>query len=436
MGKFLITIFTSILVIIGVVSLLLPPVFLFAHIGFVELLWYFLSFVIGLSMIVLPAMLPVALLAEPIATKKGFLSGVVAVLAFGFGVMITLSFYGILISWIGKMGLSFLHLRTEDVLGWVYFFSGIFVYIFSLSEIGLLRSSSRSYVGKANNNKESRHPQLELFFLGIFLGNIGIGGLHSGIPLLFLDASASGSVLYGWSLFFVHALGRIFPLLILVILSMRGVPALEWLMVRKEDIRRTSGWVMLIIAVFLTTFGFFGSDWFLGNLGYGKASIIPLSYVLLGNACLALLLLFPIWFSYAKERRRILITPELQAEKLQIRIDDLNEEHSGTVAVEGIFGDIAEKRQFNIDHEIKGLEKEKHIVTSVMHNGRENGSCDITEQRKRERLLRNQRNRGIMFSGALITLLLIIPYELSNTLRVEEGGNGVGRENSSGIFHE
>lgn len=436
MAKFLITILASVLVIIGIVFLLLPLPFLFTHIGFVGFAWYFLSFVIGLSMIVLPATLPVALIAVPIATKKGFLSGMIAVLSFGFGVMITLSFYGILISWVGKIGLSFLHLRTEDVLSWVYFFSGIFVYIFSLSEIGLLHSSSRSYIGKASNNKEIRHPQLALFFLGIFLGNIGIGGLHSGIPLLFLDASASGSVFYGWSLFFIHALGRIFPLLILVILSMRGIPALEWLMTRKEDIRRLSGWVMLVVAVFLTTFGFFGSDWFLGNLGYGNMSIVPLSYVLFGNTLFVLLLLFPIWFSYAKERRRTLIDPELQTEKLQIRINDLHEEHSGTVAVEGIFGDVAEQRQFNIDHEVEGLKKEKHIVMSVMHNGKENGSCVVTEQRKREHALRNQRNRGILFSSILIIMLLIIPYEFGSVFRIE-ASTSAGLENSfTDAFHE
>lgn len=435
MAKFLITIFTAILVIIGVTSLVLPLVFLFAHVGFVDLIWYFLSFVIGLSMIVLPATLPVALITKPIATKTGSLNGVLAVLSFGFGVVITLSFYGVLISWIGKMGLSFLHLRTEDVLGWVYFFSGIFVYFFSLSEIGLLRSSSRSYIGNiSNNKKKSKYPLVELFFLGIFLGNIGVGGMHSGIPLLFLDASASGSVLYGWSLFFVHALGRISPLLLLVILSVRGVPVLEWLIARKEDIRRTSGWVMLVIAVFLTTFGFFGSDWFLGNFGYGSALIIPQSYVLLGNACLVFLLLFPIWFSYVKERRRTLINPELQTEKLQIQIDDLNDERLGVLAAEGMFDDV-NSRQSDIGHEVEGLEKQKHIIKSVIHNGRANGSCEVTEQGKRERALRNQRNRSILFSGILITAFLIVPYELGGALRAD-AHTKTDLENSFNTIHE
>lgn len=411
MAKSITTLFTSLLVLLGGISILLPLLFASEHFGYVDMIWYALSFFIGLSMIILPSALPVALLTVPLALEKGFLRGVGAVLSFGLGVVVTLSIYGVLISWAGKAGLSFLHLRTEDVLYWVYFFSGIFVYIVALSEIGLLRTKMSSYMGRTSKKNGRSNPELELFFLGIFLGNIGVGGMHSGVPLLFLDASASGNVFYGWSLFFVNAIGRILPLLLLVVLSVRGVPALSWLILRKEEIRRMSGWVMLFIAVFLTTLGFFGSNWLLGNLEYNNTEVTPLSYVLLGNAFLSLLLLFPLWFSYFKARKDVLSDSTVRMEKIQDKIDDLHDEHSSIAVVSGLPDHVAVKHLGHIEHEVLGLEKEKRVIKSMVRHGVENVSHDSITQFSAKRELRAERNRGLLLSLFLICALLLIPYE-------------------------
>ncbi|OGZ17608.1 MAG: hypothetical protein A2494_03035 [Candidatus Lloydbacteria bacterium RIFOXYC12_FULL_46_25] len=429
MAKFITATLTLFLVLMGGISIFLPIVLAPWGLGSVDLVWYFLSFLIGLSMIILPSALPVALLAVPIATKDGMLRGVSAVLSFGLGVMITLSFYGVLISLIGKAGLSFLGLHTEDVLYWMYFFSGIFVYILALSEVGILRSSFRSHVGAVRENGDHKHPQLELFFLGIFLGNIGVGGMHSGIPLLFLDAGASGNILHGWLLFFVNAIGRIFPLLLLVVLSVRGVPALEWLMIRKEVIRRLSGWVMLAISVFLMTLGFFGYDWLVGNLRHEFSSVIPMSYVLLGNTFLVVLLLIPIWVSYLKERARVLGGANSGAKELQSRLDDLHEERAGIDAVLGVSPGFLEKAERHISHKIEGLEKEKHIASRTKFHTEE--SANGLPDEKARVMLRQKRNRGIILSGVLVLSLLFLPYELGLTQEVSPSDLG-----TAGVLHE
>lgn len=411
MAKFITATLVAFLLLMGGVSIFLPFILEPMSVGPIDIAWYFLSFFIGLSMIILPSALPAALVVVPIATKDGMLRGVSAVLSFGLGIMVTLSFYGVLISLVGRIGLSFLHLRTEDILYWMYFFSGIFVYILALSEIGVLRSVFRPYAGVVREDVLRVRPLLELFFLGIFLGNIGVGGIHSGVPLLLLDASAHGNVFHGWSLFFVNAIGRIFPLLFLVVLSVRGIPALEWLVSRREVIRRSSGWFMLVIAVFFTTLGFFGYDWLWGNLS--ETTIVPLPYVLLGNTFLLLLLLLPLWLSYLGEHRRASLDLRRRTKNIMSRINTLNEERSGVHSVLGMTPHVAKKYLHHIDHEALRLEKERRIVSSMMYRMAAHRPHDVQAEEGKTNSSNKKRNLMILLSCLLVVLLLLIPCEVA-----------------------
>ena len=111
--------------------------------------WFLFSFGAGLTMIVLPCTLPLAFVIVPLSMGKGLVRGLSMALAFGIGVTLTLSVYGILAATVGKFALESLELSIEVVKNWVYFVAGIFAFIFALSEIGLLNIHMPTYSGAA-----------------------------------------------------------------------------------------------------------------------------------------------------------------------------------------------------------------------------------------------------------------------------------------------
>ena len=82
---------------------------------------------------------------------------------------------------------------------------------------------------------------------------------------IFVEIATSGNIFYGWSLFFIHALGRILPLLFLAFLGILGVNGLSWIIARKEKVERATGWAMVFVAGFILTLGLFSHDWWVNS---------------------------------------------------------------------------------------------------------------------------------------------------------------------------
>jgi ABC-type nickel/cobalt efflux system permease component RcnA len=70
---------------------------------------------------------------------KGPLKGFLIALAFGLGVAITLSLYGVLAAVLGKAAIEGAGASIETVKNWFYFIAGILAYLFALGELGLLK---------------------------------------------------------------------------------------------------------------------------------------------------------------------------------------------------------------------------------------------------------------------------------------------------------
>jgi cytochrome c biogenesis protein CcdA len=223
--------------------------------------WFLFSYTMGLTMIVLPCTFPLAFVIVPLAMGKDPKKGFGMALAFGAGVAITLSLYGVLAALVGKVAITSLNAPLETVKNWLYAFAGIFAYLFALGELGFVRFRMPTYSGAAPMFIQKKKDILKALLLGLFMGNIGVGCPHPATPLILTRIAASGNVFYGWLLFFVHALGRITPLLILAILGILGVNALAWLTKRREKIERATGWAMVFVAGFIFTLGFFTHDW-------------------------------------------------------------------------------------------------------------------------------------------------------------------------------
>jgi cytochrome c-type biogenesis protein len=223
--------------------------------------WYIFSFAAGLSMIVLPCTLPLAFVIVPLSMGKGPFKGFLIALAFGLGIAITLSMYGVLAAVVGKVAIGSLGAPLELVKNWLYFVAGIFAYIFALGELGLVRFRMPSYTGAFPGFIQKQQDVLKALLLGLFLGNVGIGCPHPATPVILTRIAVSGDVFYGWGLFFIHAVGRVLPLLFLAILGILGVNALQSLVAKKDKIERATGWGMVFVAAFILCLGLFSHDW-------------------------------------------------------------------------------------------------------------------------------------------------------------------------------
>lgn len=304
--------------------------------------WYFFSFAAGLSMIILPCTLPLAFVIVPLSMGRGVVKGLGMALSFGAGVALMLSVYGVVVAMLGMAGISFLGAGGEDVKNWVYFIAGIFAYVFALGEIGLVKFRMPSYTGSAPDFIQKRKDYAKAFLLGMFLGNIGIGCPHPATPLILIEIASSGDVFYGWSLFFVHAIGRVLPLILLALMGILGVNGLTWLVARKEKIERATGWAMVFVAGFILTLGLFSHDWWVNSGQHSYLEVLtqeqwftntintqlatnvphthgvrvgagifgqPLAW---GNWFEILLWVIPFWWYYCREKRRVFGPPPME----------------------------------------------------------------------------------------------------------------------------
>src|SRR3989344_855295 len=227
--------------------------------------WYLFSYAMGLTMIVLPCTFPLAFVIVPLSMGKGPAKGMGMALAFGAGVAITLSMYGVLAAIIGKTFISTFGLQAEGLKNWLYFIAGTIAYLFALVELGLIKFRMPTYSGSAPKAIQEKKDYVKALLLGLFLGNIGVGCPHPATPLIFLEIARSGNIFYGWSLFFVHAVARVLPLLLLAFLGILGVNGLTWLSSHREKVERTTAWLMIFVAGFILILGLFTHDWLVNS---------------------------------------------------------------------------------------------------------------------------------------------------------------------------
>jgi len=227
--------------------------------------WYLFSFAAGLSMIVLPCTLPLAFVIVPMVMGKSYAKGLATALSFSIGVAITLSMYGILAALLGKAVFGFSGGSGEMIKNVFYALAGIFAITFALGELGFLKVRMPSYGGAIPGFIQNRKDILKPFLLGLFLGNIGVGCPHPATPMILGQIGVVGDVFYGWLLFFVHAIGRVIPLLVLAMFGIIGINATKALVRHRNSIAKSTAWGMVFVGAFLFTLGFFGHDWWVSS---------------------------------------------------------------------------------------------------------------------------------------------------------------------------
>lgn len=215
-----------------------------------------LSFVAGLSMIFLPCTLPLVFIIVPLSMGSGYKKGLLIALLFGLGLSITLSLYGVAIAALG----GWLGLATATE--YMFLVAGTFAFVFGLAQLGFLKLRIPGYGGKIPDVIQKQGDYLKSFFLGLFLGNAGVGCPNPAFYVLLAFIAKSGDPAQGWFLGFVHGMGRAIPLIFISILAILGVSATGWLVSKKEKVERMIGWFLAYIGAFIFMNGAFGHEWY------------------------------------------------------------------------------------------------------------------------------------------------------------------------------
>jgi cytochrome c-type biogenesis protein len=214
-----------------------------------------LSFAGGVSNIFLPCTLPLAFIIVPLSMGMGYRKGLMMAVLFGLGLTITLGFYGVAVAALGE------YLGLDQATRIMYVVAGVAAFLFGLSELKLLSFELPAYT-RTPKFIEERSDYLKVFFLGLFLGNAGVGCPNPITYVLLVYVASTGNLWDGFCLMGVNGVGRALPLIFLSVLGILGVNALPGLLKRKVTVDKIVGWSLVALASFITLNGVFSHYWY------------------------------------------------------------------------------------------------------------------------------------------------------------------------------
>lgn len=226
-----------------------------------------LSFAGGVSNIFLPCTLPLAFIIVPLSMAHDYKKGLIMSLLFGLGLIITLAAYGVAIAFIGK------YLGLDQATRIMYGVAGVAAVLFGLSELKLVSFELPAY-SRTPKFIEERSDYLKVLFLGLFLGNAGVGCPNPVTYVLLVYIAGTGNAWDGAWLMGMNGIGRVVPLVFLSVLGMLGVNALPGLLKRKDAVDKFIGWSLVALGGFITLNGIFGHLWYEGGVFHEGLNMI------------------------------------------------------------------------------------------------------------------------------------------------------------------
>jgi len=218
--------------------------------------WLVIAYLAGLSMIILPCTLPLIFIIIPLSMGKGAKKGLSMALLFGAGLTITIAFYGFAIGALGQTA------NLNDITIYMFLIAGIAAFLFGLSQLKLFELKLPTYSGTPKFI-QNRGDYTKSFFMGLLLGNAGVGCPNPMFYWLLIYVASTGSVEIGASLGAVHGVGRAIPLILLSVLAIIGVNATKGITTNRETIEKLTGWMLIIIGAFLIINGIPGGhEWY------------------------------------------------------------------------------------------------------------------------------------------------------------------------------
>jgi len=218
--------------------------------------WLIIAYVAGLSMIVLPCTLPLVFIIVPLSLGKGYKKGLFMALLFGAGLTLTISVYGIGVASLGQTA------SLDQISIFMFLVAGIAAFVFGLSQLKLIKLKMPSYSGTPKFI-QNRGDYTKSFFMGLLLGNAGVGCPNPLFYWLLIYIAGTGSIEVGASLGVVHGVGRAIPLILMSVLAIIGINATKTLTQKRVSIEKATGWMLIVIGAFLIINGLpEGHEWY------------------------------------------------------------------------------------------------------------------------------------------------------------------------------
>ncbi len=214
-----------------------------------------LAFAAGLSMIALPCTLPLVFIIIPLSTGKGYKKGLAMATLFGIGLTITIALYAVAISFAG----AYAGLDKATRVMWTI--AGLAAFVFGLTELKLLKLKLPA-IYKTPKFIEKQGDYVKSFFMGLLLGNAGVGCPNPAFYVLLTYLASIGSATTGLYLGIVHGIGRALPLIFFSVLAIIGLNVVPKFAAKRESITKWTGWALILFGAFILTNGVFGHLWY------------------------------------------------------------------------------------------------------------------------------------------------------------------------------
>ena len=218
--------------------------------------WLIISYLAGLSMIILPCTLPLVFIIIPLSMGKSGKKGLLMASLFGVGLTITIMVYGLGIGVLGQTT------DLDQISIYMFLIAGIAAFLFGLSQLKLFNLRLPTYSGTPKFI-QNQGDYSKSFFMGLLLGNAGVGCPNPMFYWLLIYVASTGSAEVGASLGLVHGVGRAIPLILLSVLAIIGVNTTKGLTSSRENIEKITGWMLIVIGAFLIIQGIPGGhEWY------------------------------------------------------------------------------------------------------------------------------------------------------------------------------
>ena len=220
------------------------------------LTWTIIAYVAGLSMIVLPCTLPLVFIIVPMSMGHGYKKGLSMALLFGAGLTITITLYGFGVAFLGQSA------SLDQISTIMFLIAGIAAFLFGLSQLKLIKLKMPAYSGTPKFI-QNRGEYSKSFFMGMLLGNAGVGCPNPLFYWLLIYIAGTGSIEIGASLGVIHGVGRAIPLIFMSVLAIIGINATKGLTAKRISIEKATGFMLIVIGAFLIINGLpEGHEWY------------------------------------------------------------------------------------------------------------------------------------------------------------------------------
>ena len=214
-----------------------------------------LSFLSGMTMLVLPCTLPMVFVIVPLVLQRSVREGLGMAVAFGVGVSTTLAAYGAAVALAGH------YLGITSVTRWMWLIGGFATYGFGLAQLGVLPMRIPAYRGPLPRLFAERGGVPAALGVGLLLGNAGVGCPCPAWYVLLGGVATSDSPAYGAAIGLAQGLGRVTPVIAVAMAAVLGVDATRTVLRHRQAVERATGASLTVLGAGIVVFMALGHSW-------------------------------------------------------------------------------------------------------------------------------------------------------------------------------